>query len=56
MENTEFHCFLILNTTDGGFHKRSAVTFLSFFKQKMKEKFAGYENLRTFASAFNKNA
>ena len=34
----------------------TAITFLYFFSEKMQEKFAGFEKMRTFASAFDKNA
>ena len=34
----------------------SAVIFFAFFCRKMAKKFAGFKKIRTFASAFEKNA
>ena len=51
-----FTVFRILNTTGGRPVMGLPPLFPSFFAKKIKEKFAGFKKMRTFASAFKKNA
>jgi len=51
-----FTDFRILNTTGGGHWRVAPPIFYTFFSKKNSQKFAGFKKMRTFASAFDKNA
>lgn len=51
-----FTDFRILNTTGGERESVLPPLFLLFFIKNAQKKFGGYKKMRTFASAFDKNA